>query len=184
MSESNNDKMTTVKSGESKAVQEGQNKNFQPNRNGGNGRPHNGGYRNHGRRNRPENRYDRNNGENQKSAKENIAQREGGRNIADVPVKRAVQSHGANGETESFSKKNFHENNSQKNDFQHNINGAEDREVHTQRNPKHHKPNFSREAQKHIKVEETREDIIRDIGRIEKEIELEIREISALKFGM
>lgn len=35
-----------------------------------------------------------------------------------------------------------------------------------------------------IKVEETKEDIIRDIGRIEKEIELEIKEISALKFGI
>ena len=37
---------------------------------------------------------------------------------------------------------------------------------------------------RNIKVEETKEDIIRDIGRIEKEIELEIKEISALKFGI
>jgi len=42
-----------------------------------------------------------------------------------------------------------------------------------------HKKDF-----KKIKVEETIEDIAKDIARIEKEIDLEIKEIMALKLGL
>lgn len=46
--------------------------------------------------------------------------------------------------------------------------------------------NFTRRKNNsgHMRVDETVEDIDIDIGRIEKEIELEIKEISAFKFGM
>lgn len=41
-----------------------------------------------------------------------------------------------------------------------------------------------RKSQNHVRVEETIQDIDIDIGRIEKEIELEIKEIATLKFGL
>ncbi|MBE7064363.1 MAG: hypothetical protein E7384_00890 [Ruminococcaceae bacterium] len=43
---------------------------------------------------------------------------------------------------------------------------------------------FIKKKNHHVRVEETVEDIDIDIGRIEKEIELEIKEISAFKFGL
>lgn len=46
--------------------------------------------------------------------------------------------------------------------------------------------NFERRKSSHanVRVEETIQDIDIDIGRIEKEIELEIKEIAAFKFGL
>lgn len=44
--------------------------------------------------------------------------------------------------------------------------------------------NFTKEHKHNVKVEETVEDIKRDINRINKEIELEIKEIVALKMGI
>ena len=52
---------------------------------------------------------------------------------------------------------------------------------------KHSRPNnFERKRPNHgnVRVEETVQDIDIDIGRIEKEIELEIKEIAAFKFGL
>lgn len=52
---------------------------------------------------------------------------------------------------------------------------------------KHSRPNnFERKRNGHgnVRVEETIQDIDIDIGRIEKEIELEIKEIAAFKFGL
>lgn len=52
---------------------------------------------------------------------------------------------------------------------------------------KHSRPNnFERKRPNHgnVRVEETIQDIDIDIGRIEKEIELEIKEIAAFKFGL
>jgi hypothetical protein len=159
MSEFNNDKSDNVKNGEAVANHDGHGRNHQQGR-GNNGRHHHNGPRNYERRNRYNNSNEKSNGENRKAPKENIAQREVGKNIADVPVKKSIQAQN---------------------------NTADARDVHTQRNPKHQKFGVARDSQRNrefVKVEETREDIIRDIGRIEKEIELEIKEISALKFGM
>ena len=158
MSELNNDKANNVKSGDGGANHDGHGRNYQQGR--GNGRHHHNGHRNYEKRNRYNNPNEKSNGENRRDAKDNIAQREAGKNIADGPVKKSIQAQN---------------------------NAPDNREVHTQRNPKHQKFGAARDSQRNresVKVEETREDIIRDIGRIEKEIELEIKEISALKFGM
>ncbi len=142
----------------------------QGHRNGG--RNSHGGHRgNHNHRSR--NHYDRERNESAKTGKESIAQREGGRNIADGPVKRSIQAQNVQNTGDAVTASSNNE-------------GASGQ---SQRNFSKPQKNFQRDAnrnrhQNHIKVDETREDIIRDIGRIEKEIELEIKEISALKFGM
>lgn len=50
--------------------------------------------------------------------------------------------------------------------------------------PQNHFRNNKREKIRDVKLEETVEDIHHDMKRIEKEIELEIREIAALKLGL
>lgn len=53
-------------------------------------------------------------------------------------------------------------------------------------NPYNRKNNFrgGRKEKQNIKLEETVDDIRNDLKRIEKEIELEIKEINALKLGL
>lgn len=48
----------------------------------------------------------------------------------------------------------------------------------------HYRRDFSNKHHEHVKANETLEDIQRDIRRIEKEIEMEISEISAAKLGV
>lgn len=48
----------------------------------------------------------------------------------------------------------------------------------------HYRRDFSNRHHEHVKANETLEDIQRDIRRIEKEIEMEISEISAAKLGV
>lgn len=143
----------------------GENREYHGNRNSN-------GYRGNHRHSKNYNREKRT--ENASSGKENIAQRESGRNIADDPVKRSIQAQN-NAAGSSESKQSFN-----------NADAAQNGNIKKHKHS--HQRNFSRDnrsrAQSSVKVEETREDIIRDIGRIEKEIELEIKEISALQFGM
>lgn len=59
------------------------------------------------------------------------------------------------------------------------------KKVEDNRNQFNRQPNRIRNKDfKKIKVEETIEDIEKDIARIEKEIDLEIKEIMALKLGL
>ena len=51
-------------------------------------------------------------------------------------------------------------------------------------NGQHYRRDFSHKHHEHVKANETLEDIQRDIRRIEKEIEMEISEISAAKLGV
>lgn len=53
-----------------------------------------------------------------------------------------------------------------------------------QSNNQRRRNNYNPKDRRDVKVEETVEDIRRDINRINKEIELEIKEITALKMGI
>ncbi len=71
---------------------------------------------------------------------------------------------------------NRYNNNNPRQDGEHNSNNGN----HGQ----HYRRDFSNKHHEHVKANETLEDIQRDIRRIEKEIEMEISEISAAKLGV
>ncbi len=155
------------------------------------GKNFHGGHRGNGHHSR--NNYHRERNESGHANKENFAQRESGKNIADVPVKRSIQSQNNTSEGSAqnnvVKKNQAHKEHATKPTQLHENTAGEKEGFHTQQRNSKAPRNFQRDGAKprsaaNIKVEETREDIIRDIGRIEKEIELEIKEISALKIGM
>ena len=95
----------------------------------------------------------------------------------------------------SRNRKGYYNKKNNSNEAEQNVNETNDVEykksrkrnnAQSRRNDSYKQPNRRNTTKdyKKIKVEETIEDIEKDIARIEKEIDLEIKEIMALKLGL
>lgn len=125
-------------------------------------------YRRNGNNSNPGYQQRRNSGEQHEGVKDSSTER--------------VQHNDAK-ENTSYKENNFRKDNSHHKDGTYQRDQRDQREG-ASRQPYHNSNNTSPRYQTRVKAEETIDDIIVDIARIEKEIQLELKEIKSLRLGL